>query len=103
MRSFGFSRARLVLLRSFRAFPKTHNALDALLRVRLIVEGGDHRGARPRPFGDIAVIRIRPEVESQRNPCLAEALGVASASVRVRAQVRFGEKFLDALPVCLGE
>src|SRR5262245_54767808 len=37
--SFGFSRDYLALLWSSCDLPKTHNALDALLRVRLVVEG----------------------------------------------------------------
>src|SRR5713101_4341069 len=44
--------------------------------VGLVVESSDHRRARPRPLGDIAVVGIRPEVEAKRNSRLAQALGV---------------------------
>ena len=41
------------------ALPKADNPFDARLRVGLVVEGGDHRRARPGPLGDVAVIRVR--------------------------------------------
>ena len=66
-----------------RAFSEADNALDALLRVRLAVEGGDHRGACPRPLGDVAVIRIGPEIDAEGDAGLSEALGVAGAAMRV--------------------
>ena len=51
--------------------------------MRLVVEGGDHRGAGARPFGDVAVVGIRSEVEAQGDSGLAQALGVAGAAMRV--------------------
>ncbi len=63
--SFLFGVGALVfLLGCLGFFSKAHNALDALLRVGLVVESGDHRRARARPFGDVAVIGIGSKIES---------------------------------------
>ena len=48
-----------------RALPEADDALDALLRMGLVVEGGDHRRARPGPLRDVAVVGVRSEVEPQ--------------------------------------
>ena len=48
---------------------------------------GDHRGACPRPLGDVAVIRIGPEIEAEGDAGLSEVLGVAGAAIRVFPQV----------------
>src|SRR5207247_2112083 len=87
-RSLGFSRACLVLLRSPRALPETHNSLDTLLWVRLVVEGGDHRGARARPFGDVAVVGIGSKIEPHRNPGLAEGFWRRVSARQGQCEVR---------------
>lgn len=81
--SFGFG--GVVFLGPLWLLPEADNALDALLRVGLVVEGGDHRRARARPLGDVAVIGIGSEIEPHEIPVwrrLLESRVWPSASVR---------------------
>jgi hypothetical protein len=85
-----------------RAVAKAHDAFNALLRVRLVVEGGEHRRARARPLGDVAVVGLGPR--SRR----IEIRSGAGSSRRacgplIGAEIGFRQKFLDAFAVVLEE
>jgi hypothetical protein len=60
----------------FLPFPEADDTLDAQSQMALVVEGGDQRRARPRPFGDVAVVGIESEFEAQCIPVWRE-LGLA--------------------------
>ncbi|MGE3509627.1 MAG: hypothetical protein AB7N65_12175, partial [Vicinamibacterales bacterium] len=65
----------------------------------LIVEGRDHGRARASPFGDIAVVGVRAEVEAKRDARLAKAFGIASPPVRNSAKAGLVEKIFQAFAV----
>ena len=80
---------------------ESDDALNALLRVRLVVERSNHRRTCSCPFRNVPVVRIRAEIEPERDASLPKAFRIARAAFRITAKPCLNKEFFHSFAVIL--